>query len=259
MKNKFLNFIRRVGIYNILIVEVMVLPIILGLTILIIFLGDYLNVSERLNLHLRYDWASILCTFFAALASFALIAITIIQIIDSKKSDQQLLELNLEGLKTSKISNGYSLINFRVNQLIYNNGKTLKIKIFDTKSIPLNKISIKSISIKELASNYMESNKPAYSILDRKQKLKLEYTPAKDKKSLDYYYANIAISLDIEKITEDHIRLDFDFDIINTLGVKTSYEYHVMVAKKDSTEQKDLVLKKYHEYCYINKIEAIKR
>ena len=100
-----------------------IILIFFSVIILAIFVGDIFDLESTIKIHLRYDWAMILCTFISAIAVITLSVISIVQ-------NKRLSELNEKSLETAKINNGYSLIHFRDRQFIKQSGKQLKLKLY---------------------------------------------------------------------------------------------------------------------------------
>jgi len=43
------------------------------------FIGDWLDLAEKYNLHFRFDWAATACAFLSAFASILLASVSVIQ------------------------------------------------------------------------------------------------------------------------------------------------------------------------------------
>lgn len=223
------------------------LLIMLAIIVSIIFIGDMFNLSDNLNIHLRFDWAMIVCTFMSAVATISLGVV-------SKKQNDRLSELNEKSLKTAKINNGYSLIHFREKQFIEGCGNLLKVKLYDTKSIPLKHIKINQVRLQPLLYVYVEEDSPKIILTDEKQKIDLKFTPVNPDNKEEFYFADIEVKFPFDKYNKGkYLRLEFDMEITNVLGVTTKYDYYVLneVFSKDENR---IVLKNYYEYNYCREI-----
>lgn len=217
--------------------------------ILAIFIGDIFDLENTIKIHLRYDWAMILCTFMSAIAAITLGVISIVQ-------NKRLSELNEKSLETAKINNGYSLIHFRDRQFIEQSGKQLKLKLYDTKNIPLKSIKIKRIQLQHLEYVYKEDEKPKIVLTNKQQTIDLKFTPINPDNKEDFYFADIEVDFPFADYTDGmYLRLEFDMEVTNVLGVTTTYEYYVLnkVFKK---EEDRIILENYYEFNYCKDIKA---
>lgn len=229
---------------------IMIIALFFAVIIIAIFIGDLLNLADTLNIHMRYDWAAIFCAFMSAVSAITLGIVSI-------KQNNRLSELNEKSLEVSKINNGYSLIHFREKQPIRSGGKLLKLKLYDTKNIPLDYIVVNRIAIKPLKAKYEESDKPEILLTSQKQKLDLEFTPINPENPVDFYYANVEIDSPQDALKgNSFVRLDLNITVVNTLGIATSYDYFIM-ALVDNRANNDVDLCNYYEYNYCRGIKAI--
>lgn len=221
------------------------------LIVLLFFIGDLFNLSDALNLHFRFDWAATLCAMFSAIASVSLGIVAMIQNNKAEKMNKQLARLNEDSLRVSAISNNYSLIHFRHEQIIKDNGKTLKIKLYDTRNIPLRKAIIRSVKLQPLESIFKEETaKKKITLSDTTQTVDFEFTPKNDFIDEEFYYADLSVNFPFQKYNKGmNCRLEFDMDIINTLGIATSYKYFLLtgVSSKDNDSGR-IVLCNSYEY-----------
>lgn len=200
--------------------------------------------------YIHFDWIMIVCTCVSALATFILAMI-------SKKQNEKLSDLNEKSLETAKKNNGYSLIHFRETQYIKNSGKLLKLKLYDTKNIPLKYIQIKQIRIESLKEKYRLADSPKIVIMRKQQKTNLEFTPINPENPIEFYYANIEVNFPFEKYNEnDFLRIGLDIEIVNALGVSTTYEYYILSQVVEKTVD-EIKLYNYYEFNYCKNIRAL--
>ena len=217
--------------------------------ILAIFIGDFFDLERVIKVHLRFDWAMILCTFMSAIATIALCAVSIVQ-------NKRLSELNEKSLETAKINNGYSLIHFRDRQFIEQSGKQLKLKLYDTKNIPLKSITIKQIRLQPLKYIYKEDDKPKLILTDQQQTIDLKFTPVNSDNKEDFYFADAEINFPFEEYKDGmYFRLELDTEVMNVLGIVTVYEYHVLNRVLEK-EKNRIVLDNYYEFNFCKSIKV---
>ena len=221
------------------------------LLVIVLIILDANDIPSKHGMgYIHFDWIMIICTCTSALATFILAMI-------SKKQNEKLSDLNEKSLETAKKNNGYSLIHFREIQCVRNSGKLLKLKLYDTKNIPLKYVEVKQIGIKSLKERYTTADDPKIVITKKQQKIELEFTPINPENPIDFYYANIEVDFPFEKYNEnDLLRIELDIKIVNALGVSTTYEYYILsqVGKK-TVDGMDL--DNYYEFNYCKDIEAL--
>ena len=106
---------------------------------MIFFIGDWFDLAEKFELHLRFDWAANFCMFLSAFSSIILGSVAIIQNNKAERMNEKLAKINQDQFEASIINNNYPLIKFCDLQRIINNNETKKFvfKFFDTRSVPL--------------------------------------------------------------------------------------------------------------------------
>lgn len=217
--------------------------------IIAILIGDMFNLADALNIHLRFDWAMIICTFVSAIAAITLGIVSIEQ-------NKRLSKLNEKSLETAKINNGYSLIHFRNRQFVEQSGKQLKLKLYDTKNIPLKSIKIKQIRLQHLKYIYKEDEKPKIILTNKQQVIDLKFTPINPDNKEDFYFADVEVDFPFTDYKDGmYLRLEFDIEITNVLGVTTTYEYYVL-NRVHEKEKDRIILENYYEFNYCKDIKA---
>ena len=234
---------------NSLVRPLLVILIFFSVIILAIFIGDIFDLEKAIKIHLRFDWAMILCTFMSAIAAIALGVVSIVQ-------NKRLSELNEKSLKTAKINNGYSLIHFRDRQFIEQSGKQLKLKLYDTKSIPLKSIMIKQVRLQPLKYIYKEDDKPKLILTNQRQKIDLKFTPVNPDNKEDFYFADVEINFPFEEYKDGmYLRLELDIEVTNVLGIVTTYEYYIL-NRILGKEENRIVLDNYYEFNFCKSIKV---
>lgn len=232
-----------------LIILLVVVSIIFAISVVVIFIGDIFDLESAIKIHLRFDWAMIICTFMSAIAAATLGIVSIIQ-------NKRLSELNEKSLETAKINNGYSLIHFRDRQFIEQSGKQLKLKLYDTKNIPLKSIKIKQIRLQHLKYVYVEDKKPKIILTDKQQIIDLKFTPVNPDNKEDFYFADIEVDFPFADYADGmYLRLEFDMEITNVLDIATTYEYYIL-NKVSEKEENRIILENYYEYNYCKDIKV---
>jgi len=164
--------------------------------------------------------------------------------------NKKLSDINEKSLETAKINENYSLIRFRKTQSIKDGGRQLKMKLYDTKNIPLNHISVKEIRITPLESAYKEAGVPSIKITKAPQTTVLNFTPINPSNSEDFYYADVKVAFPFEKYEVDNfIRLELEIEVNNVLGVTTHYTYYLLCKVSEKTNDK-IELNNYYEFNY---------
>lgn len=220
-----------------------------GFTIAAFLIGDVFNLSEWTHLHLRFDWPMIICTFVSAVATFLLGVISI-------KQNNKLAALNEKSIETAKINNGYSLIHFRNRQFIEQSGKRLKLKLYDIKNIPLKSMTIKQIRLQPLKYIYAEDEKPKIILTNHQQTMDLKFTPINPDNKEDFYFADVEINFPFKEYEDEmYLRLELDIEVMNVLGIVTTYEYYILnrVLKR---EEDRIILGNYYEFNYCKSIKT---
>lgn len=233
--------------------------VILAIIILSIFAGDIFNLSENVGIHLRFDWATILCTFLSAIASFVLCTITVMQNREARETNERLARVNERSFKLSTANNNYSLLKFREKQYVIDSGKTLKLTLHDTNNRPLKELRVEEIFYQPLEHDGYTLSGDRLSVFGPKPyNCELEYTPVGENVAEEFYFANIPIArfpIDTLEVG-DRFRLDFVTKLKNHLGVITSYKEYRLMLKVSKKDVHGLTLTNFREYNYFDKIDC---
>lgn len=224
--------------------------------IIAILIGDMFNLADTLNIHLRFDWAMIICTFVSAIAAITLGVVSIEQ-------NKRLAEINDEQLESSIVAQNYPLIKFCKEQITKIDTSTFELKFYDTHNTPLKEIYIKNMALIPYSEAFRvdESRKPIW-IQKEKKRIQVEFTPyhEKNNESEGFYFADINSDLEVFQRYK-YYRIEFELDIISTAGVVTTYKYKLLIERADgiNTLKNRRYPKVYHQFYEFGDIMSLNK
>ncbi len=217
---------------------------------MVFFVGDWFDLAETLNLHLRFDWAANFCMFLSAFASIVLGVVAIIQNKRAEEMNKQLAKINHDQFEASIISNNYPLIKFCDLQGIGddNGAKKFVFKFFDTRSIPLKEVYTSNVGFVPLADIWKDEDQPKWVIMrKKKQKDELQFTYSHEGINNDGFYM---LTVPMKESMFDgyrYCRVELEMDLISTTGVVTKCKGYVML---DSDGEHKFVDNGKYPYAY---------
>lgn len=227
----------------------------LSMIIIAILIVDIFDLSEKLNIHLRFDWAMILCTFSAAIASVILGIVSI-------KQNTRLAKINDAQLEHSIIAQNYPLIKFCSNQIIEVDNDIFKLKFYDTRNTPLREIYVGNMRLIPYSEAYKveEGCEPIWA-QKAKQRLEVEFTPYHKKNDVSdgFYFADIQSDPELFQ-KHEYYRIEFELDVVSTAGVVTIYDYKILVRRSDETNESKSrrYPEVYHQFYSLKNIMSLK-
>lgn len=215
-----------------------------------------LNLADTFNIHLRFDWAIIICTFVSAIAAICLGIVSIEQ-------NKRLAEINDAQLESSIVAQNYPLIKFCKEQIIKIDTSIFELKFYDTRNIPLKEIYIKNMALIPYSEMYKvnETSKPIW-IQKEKKRIQVEFTPYHEKndESEGFYFADVKSDLEIFQ-KHKYYKIEFELDVISTSGVVTTYKYKLLVERADGINplKNRRYPKVYHQFYEFGAIISVKK
>lgn len=198
------------------------------LLILAFFLGDYFNLADTLNIHLRFDWTAIFCMFLSAFASIVLGTVAIIQNKRAEEMNKRLVKINQDQLETSIVKDGYPLIRFCDLQRIEENGDILVLRFFDTRNNPLKEACTWNINAVPLKGKFEnEKTRREIKIRDEKVKELLQFTFNNDDSQTGFYMIKVSTA----KLFDGYryCRIELEMELISTTGVVTRCKSYALL------------------------------
>lgn len=229
---------------------------IFSVIIIAILIGDMFNLADTLNIHLRFDWAMIICTFVSAIAAICLGIVSIEQ-------NKRLAEINDAQLESSIVAQNYPLIKFCKEQIIKIDNNIFELKFYDMRNTPLKEIYIKNMALIPYSETYKVdgASEPIW-IQKEKKKFQVEFTPyhEKNSESEGFYFADIYSDLEIFQ-AHKYYRIEFDLDVVSTSGVVTTYKYKLLIERADSINplKNRRYPKVYHQFYEFGDIMSINK
>lgn len=224
--------------------------------IIAILIGDMFNLADTLNIHLRFDWAMIICTFVSAIAAITLGVISIEQ-------NKRLAEINDAQLESSIVAQNYPLIKFCKEQIIKIDNNIFELKFYDTRNTPLKEVYIKNMALIPYSEMYKVdgASEPIW-IQKEKKKVQVEFTPyhEKNSESEGFYFADIHSDLEIFQARK-YYRIEFDLDVVSTSGVVTTYKYKLLIERADGINplKNRRYPKVYHQFYEFGDIMSLNK
>lgn len=229
---------------------------IFAVIIIAILIGDMFNLADTLSIHLRFDWAMIICTFVSAIATITLGVVSIEQ-------NKRLAEINDEQLESSIVAQNYPLIEFCKEQIIKIDTSTFELKFYDTRNTPLKEIYIKNMALIPYSEMYkVDGTSEPIWIQKEKKKIQVEFTPyhEKNSESEGFYFADIHSDLEIFQ-AHKYYRIELDLDVVSTSGVVTTYKYKLLIERADGINplKNRRYPKVYHQFYEFGDIMSLNK
>lgn len=214
------------------------------------FIGDWLDLAEKYNLHFRFDWAATACAFLSAVASIFLASVSVIQNKKAGEANERLAKINQDQFEASIINNNYPLIKFCDLQRIGddNGAKKFVFKFFDTRNIPLKEVYTSNVGFVPLADIWKDEDQPKWVIMrEKKQKDKLQFTYSHEGINNDGFYM---VTVPMKEPMFDgyrYCRVELEMDLVSTTGVVTKCKGYAML---DSDGEREFVDNRKNPYVY---------
>lgn len=213
------------------------------------FVGDWLNLAEKLNMHFRFDWAATACAFLSAVASIFLASVSVIQNKKAEETNERLAKINRDQLEASIISNNYPFIKFCDQQRIENNNdrKEFVFRFFDTRGVPLKEAYVRDVVVVPLKDEFKNEEKRREIVLQKKEaNTLLQFTFLHGDSQTGFYMVRVPT---IELFDGyRYCRIELEMDLISTTGVVSKCKYYVLLDGEDGIYRR--LNKRIYPYVY---------
>lgn len=197
------------------------------------FVGDWLNLAEKLNMHFRFDWAATACAFLSAVASIFLASVSVIQNKKAEETNERLAKINQDQLEVAIVKDSYPLIKFCDLQRIEKNGSILVLRFFDTRNNPLREACTRNVVAVPLKGKFEnEEVQREIKICDEKVREPLQFTFKNDDSQTGFYMMKVPT----EELFDGYryCRVELEMDLIGTAGVVTKCKGYALLDSKSN-------------------------
>lgn len=195
------------------------------------FIGDWLDLAEKYNLHFRFDWAATACAFLSAFASILLASVSVIQNKKAGEVNERLARINQAQLEASIINSNYPMIKFSELQRIDDDGNTFVVRFFDVRNVPLKEAYTRNIEWTPFEKKYKQLDGTEKSIL-RKKEIKdvLKFTYPHNGSNDGIYVIKIPVNNLFDGYR--YARIELEMDLVSTTGVVTRSRAYVLMDRE---------------------------